>query len=89
MKRVEKVPIEQMDIGQLETAYFEIAKARAGGIIMIIMTLPLIAICHAFNFMVGYWFFGFCLIVWIAFTVSFHSEMKAIHARIKDELGVE
>lgn len=89
MKRVEKVPIEKMDIGQLETAYLDTAKARAGGIIMIVFTIPFIVLCHAINFMPGYWFFGFCLLIWTTFTVSFHTEMKAIHARIKDELGVE
>lgn len=87
MKRVEKIPVEKMDIGQLELEYISNVQARAGGIIVCIITIALILVCHAFNFTVGYWFFGFCLIVWGAFTFSFHSVVLACRERLNEELG--
>lgn len=87
MKTYEKKPIEQMDIGELELEYISNVKARAGGIIMMILTVPFIWLCWVFNFMPGYWFFGVCFLIWSAFTFSFHSVVLACRERLNEELG--
>jgi len=79
--------IEYMDIGELEMAYIDRLKARKGGYIMMIVTIPFFALATFYRLIPVMIFFGVCMAFWIIGTIMIQNDIDKIHERLEEELG--